>query len=58
MPVVYQELITLGLSVVLPIQPKRRTSKATPDVPMACSEGMFWKIACRTVPSRGAELVM
>ena len=46
MPVVYQELITFGVSVVLPIQKNLRVSNSTLAPPSACKADMPCMIAC------------
>src|SRR4051794_41853847 len=56
MPVVYHELITFGVSVVLPIQLNWRTSYLTPAAPVAWCTAMFCDSATIAVPSLGATL--
>jgi len=56
MPVVCQELMTFGESVVLPIQLNWRTSYLTPEAPVAWDTGRFCDSAAITVPSFGATL--
>ena len=49
MPVVCHELMTFGVSVVLPIQLNSRTSNLMPAAPVAWCTGRFCVIATATV---------
>src|SRR5205085_639461 len=53
-PVLYQELVTFGVLVVLPTQKNLRMSNSTPWAPTAWADIMLDMIMCSTVPSRGA----
>ena len=53
-PDVYQELVTFGVDVVLPIHENFRASNLTPDTPTACLFIMLAMMRWIAVPSCGA----
>ena len=55
-PLVYQELVTLGELVVLPTQRNLRVSNCAAWVPIACAAIILVMIMCRVVPSFGATV--